>query len=126
MLRVFATAFCALLLLAGLAPIAASATGATHITTVNDSDAFVWITAYEGSYHTGSAHAWCVKPHSRDTHGVAVYIFDVRAELSHGGCQRHILLDVTRNAVRGLKHGDYFYGYRATGTGSGYQFNGPL
>jgi len=126
MMRFFSTALCALILIVGLATTTSRAAGETHIYVHNETDAYVWITAYEGSYHTGGAHAWCVSPHSTDRHGVAVYIFDVRAEISTGGCQRNpILLDVTRAAVRGLKHGAYTFNYTAKGGGRSFQFDGP-
>jgi hypothetical protein len=66
----------------------------THITTHNDTDMGVWITAYSPRLGGGKIEgAWMVKPHSEDSHGLRALIVDVRAEINAGGCSGANKLD---------------------------------
>ena len=80
-----------------------------HIYFRNNTDAWVWVTAYSHGVYTtypspmvfpgGPAGAWCVGPHQYDQHGLRISIYEVRAEVSEKGCQRHPVL---LNELRGF------------------------
>ncbi len=106
-MRLLTVIFAATLLLAGLAPLAARA-GTSLITTTNYTDAYIWLTAYERPGRSGPAHAWCIEPKAKDWHTIDAKIWEVRAQISHGGCQRDpILFDATRSAIQRATMGVY-------------------
>jgi hypothetical protein len=81
----------------------------SHIYFENKSDAFVWVTAYERNTDIipgqmgKTVGAWCVAPGQPDRHGVSARVNEVRAEVSAGGCQRHVAL----NQLRGFPYGEH-------------------
>jgi hypothetical protein len=111
-------AMCALF--SAFAPTPASAWSA-HIYTHNTSDAYAWVTAYSGSFHSGVQGAWCVPPGKYDKHGLSALVRYVYIEVSQGRCQGHIIakeeLD-TRNKANVQE-------YRVTGHSGQYVIGGP-
>jgi hypothetical protein len=88
----------------------------SHVYFDNTSDASVWVTAYSQSEcektmsgrpscnRGGSEGAWCVAPGKYDQHGLRAHIYEVRAEVSQAGCQRH---PVALNQLRGFPYSYY-------------------
>ena len=88
----------------------ARADSESHVYFENQSDAWVWVTAYSGTTGGGSVPvisvgkaegAWCVPPGAFDKHGLRVAIYEVRAEVSARGCQQHPVL---LNQLRGFPY----------------------
>jgi len=81
----------------------------SHIYFQNNSDAYVWVTAYERNTDIipgqmgKTVGAWCVAPGKYDQHGVTARVNEVRAEVSAGGCQRTVVL----NELRGFPYGEH-------------------
>jgi hypothetical protein len=94
--------------------------GETHIYTNNTSDAFAWITVYQGSFHSAVRGAWCVPPGKYDKHGVSATIFETYVEVSQGGCQRHNLL---ARDVFVKRYGKFEL--HVSGSNGSYQLSGP-
>jgi hypothetical protein len=94
----------AALLGVSLSPLAAGAVNyESHIETVNQTDKWAWMTAYKdeiiGPVTTGRKSidgAWCVPPHTTNTHGHNVYIVKVRVEITqNANCAHPVLYDDT-------------------------------
>jgi hypothetical protein len=79
----------------------------THITTHNETDMAVWITAYSPRLGGGKIEgAWSVAPHSEDSHGLRTLVTDVRAEINAGACSGTNRLDSQLGSHYETKRGD--------------------
>ncbi len=95
----FLTAFLLLFaLVANSGRPAGAGTLESHIYTKNDTNVWVWVTAYQ-VYGPGVSKimgAWCVGPQSFDHHGLHANIREVRFEITKNhGCAHPVLLDKT-------------------------------
>jgi hypothetical protein len=87
---------------AAAAPALARSPKESHVYFKNNTNSYVWVTAYDGNYSLGTKPqlgAWCVGPHKYDQHGLNAEVGEVRAEVSTAGCQRHPVL---LNELRGF------------------------
>jgi len=70
----------------------------SHIWTRNETNVWVWVTAYTvfGPGISKIQGAWCVGPNQFDKHGVHATIREVRFEITkNNGCAHPVLLDRT-------------------------------
>jgi len=92
------------------------------IYTHNPSDAYAWVTAYSGSFHSGVQGAWCVPPGKYDKHGLSALVRYVFIEVSQGRCQGHI---IAKNEL-GVNNRTNVHEYRVTGSAGNYGIHGPF
>lgn len=84
--------FAALLI---MRPVPTEAIGVQAIRVVNDSDAWVWVTAYMESGRVNSA--WCVAPGKSSHNGFVYHITRLRGEVTHKNCSHPVIQDLSIN-----------------------------